>query len=123
MQGQIIRRGLLRLAGLSTIVLLTASLISQSAKVQAMNFINIEISGTAGTVYSAYWRVENAGKTQEYHQAHGQVPAKLNYHGDAISGTVTLLSAGQLTLTVEKNGSRSRSVTQGKGSTLQFSVR
>lgn len=88
-----------------------------------MKPINIDISGTADTVYSAYWRVENAGETQEYHQEHGQVPAKLSYHGDAISGTVTLLSAGQLTLTVEKNGSRSRSVTQGKGSTLQFSVR
>ncbi|ART83170.1 hypothetical protein CBP31_11550 [Oceanisphaera profunda] len=88
-----------------------------------MSPINIEIGGTAGTAYSAYWRVENAGKIQEYHQAQGQVPAKLSYHGDAISGTVTLLNAGQLTLTVEKNGSRSRSVTQGKGSTLQFSVR
>ncbi|WP_319783544.1 hypothetical protein [Oceanisphaera sp. IT1-181] len=88
-----------------------------------MNPINIEISGTTGTAYSAHWRVENAGKTHEYHQEHGQVPAKLSYNGDAISGTVTLLNAGQLTLTVEKNGSRSRSVTQGKGSTLQFSVR
>lgn len=123
MQSPAIKRRYGRAAGLCSLMLLTVPLITQSAQVQAMSPINIEISGTVGIAYSAYWRVENAGKTQEYHQAHGQVPAKFSYHGDAISGTVKLLSAGQLTLTVEKSGNRSRSVTQGKGSTLQFSVR
>ena len=119
MQGQAIKRGLLGLAGLGALVLLMA----QSEEVQAMDSINLDIDGTAGTAYSARWTVESAGQTQEYHQEHGQVPARLSYNGNAIAGTLTLLSEGQLTLTVEKSGNRSRSATQGKGSTLQFSVR
>ncbi|MFD1009409.1 MULTISPECIES: hypothetical protein [Oceanisphaera] len=118
MQKQAIRQGF-GLVGLCALALF----MGLSEKAQAMDAINVDIGGTAGTTYSAHWTVENAGQTQEYHQEHGQVPAKFSYRGNAIAGTVTLLSEGQLTLTVEKSGNRSRSATQGKGSTLQFSVR
>ncbi|WP_417618660.1 hypothetical protein [Oceanisphaera sp.] len=116
MQGSAVTR---RLLGLGAVILLLA----QANATQAMDAITLDIGGTPGTAYSAHWTVENAGHTREHHQKQGQVPARFSYNGHAIAGRVTLLSEGQLTLSVEKGGNRSRSATQGKGSTLQFSVR
>lgn len=123
MQEQTIRPGLSTPARRYIWSSFMSLLLSLTAKAHAEDVINIELGGTPGTAYSAHWVVESAGQIREYDQQHGRIPARLSYTGDAISGTVTLLSGGQLTLTVEKSGNRSRSATQGKGSTLHFSVR
>ncbi|MDR5898889.1 hypothetical protein QC823_07790 [Halomonas vilamensis] len=84
--------------------------------------IQIEVSGTPGVVFSAEWRVTQDGETQTY-QEEGQVPADYAFEGDAIQASIEVLSEGRLDITVQKGGNRSRSSTQGKGSTLNFAVR
>lgn len=123
MQGQTTRRGLPKVAIRYTWALLILLLNILTPEAWAEDVINLEFGGTPGTAYSAHWTVENAGQIREYQEQDGRVPARHLYAGDAISGTVTLLSGGQLTLNVEKSGNRSRSATQGRGSTLHFSVR
>lgn len=123
MQGHISGRSLPKLARRRVEILIMSLLIILAAECRAENVINLEFGGAPGTAYSAHWTLENAGQIREYQEQHGRVPARYSYSGDAISGTVTLLSSGQLTLNVEKSGNRSRSATQGRGSTLHFSIR
>lgn len=84
--------------------------------------IQVEVSGTPGVVFSAEWRITHDGNTQAY-QEEGQVPAHYAFEGDGIQASIKVLSEGQLDVTVQKGGNRSRSSTQGKGSTLNIAVR
>lgn len=112
-------RGVFMAAGLCAALPLMAASLPQE---QAMNAIRIEIDGTPGTAFSARWTIKNAGEIQEYHEPDGRVPASATFEGESVEGHVVLLSDGQLDVTVSKGGNRSRSSTQGKGSTLQISV-
>jgi len=91
-------------------------------KDEAMSQIQIEINGTPGMTFSAQWQVTRDGDTQTY-QENGQTPTQFVYEGDAIQGRIQSLSDGRLQVLVHKGGNRSRSSTQGKGSTLNISVR
>ncbi|NYS62310.1 hypothetical protein HZS81_16270 [Halomonas salicampi] len=84
--------------------------------------IQVEVSGTPGVAFSAEWRVTHNGDTQTY-QEEGQVPADYTFEGEGIQASIKVLSEGQLDVTVQKSGNRSRSSTQGKGSTLNIAVR
>lgn len=86
--------------------------------------IHIEITGTDGVRYDAHWVVTHAGEREEHHERDATVPTSLTYQGDALTGSVTLVSGtGRLEVEVNKSGNRSRSATQGEGATLQISVR
>ncbi len=86
------------------------------------NRIHISITGSPETRYSARWRVTQNGEIQEYQEDNGTVPADYTYEGEALEGTVSMLSAGRLEVDIAKGGNRSRSATQGKGGTLQINV-
>lgn len=103
-------------------LLVSLPLGAATVKDEAMGQIQIEINGTPGTVYSAQWQVARDGDTQTYQET-GQVPAHYAYEGDAIQGSIQSLSEGRLEVSIQKGGNRSRSSTQGKGSTLNISVR
>ncbi|MGS2745276.1 hypothetical protein ACU6TU_17000 [Halomonas sp. LS-001] len=91
-------------------------------KEETMGQIQIEITGTPGMAFNAQWQVTREGDTQTY-QENGQAPAHYVYEGDAIQGRIQSLSEGRLEVSVNKGGNRSRSSTQGKGSTLNISVK
>jgi hypothetical protein len=84
--------------------------------------IQVEVSGTSGVVFSAEWKVTHNGETQTY-QEEGQVPADYAFEGEGIQASIKVLSEGRLDVTVQKGGNRSRSSTQGKGSTVNIAVR
>lgn len=119
MQRHTVWRGMFMAAGLCAVFPLMAASSSQE---QTMNAIRIEIDGTPGTAFSARWTIKNDGEIQEYREPDGRVPASLKFEGSGVEGHVELLSDGQLDVTVSKNGNRSRSSTQGKGSTLNIGV-
>lgn len=91
---------------------------------QEMNRIQIDISGTPGTEFSMHWRVSDGGDVTEYREERLGVPAQFHYAGTALVGQVTLLTDdGRLEVDVQKDGNRTRSSTQGKGSTLNLTLR
>jgi hypothetical protein len=85
--------------------------------------IQIVITGTDKTRYAATWTViGNNGERHRFEES-GYVPANFTYNGQAIDGTVTALSdSGRLEVEIRKNGNRSRSSTQGKGSNIRVRV-
>lgn len=87
------------------------------------NDIQVVITGSASTRYAANWTViGHSGDSHKFEES-GQVPASFSYEGKAIDGTVTVMSdPGQLEVEIRKSGNRSRSSTQGKGSTLNITV-
>ena len=97
---------------------------AQSQQEASMSQIRITMEGTEGAEFSARWQVIHEGETTEHVEENGRVPAEFSYEGDALDGTVTLLSDGdRLEVDIQKGTNRSRSSTQGKGSTLNISVR
>ncbi|MCO7245850.1 hypothetical protein [Halomonas sp. Mc5H-6] len=84
--------------------------------------IKVEVSGTQGVTFSADWHVIQDNETQTY-QVEGQVPADYTFEGDSMQASIKVLNEGQLNVTVQKGGNRSRSSTHGKGSTLSIGVR
>ncbi|MGY4877646.1 hypothetical protein ACLUEY_07130 [Vreelandella aquamarina] len=103
-------------------LLVSLPLNAATVKDEAMGQIQIEINGTPGMAFSAQWQVTRDGDIQTY-QENGQAPTHYAYEGDAIQGRIQSLSEGRLEVSVNKGGNRSRSSTQGKGSTLNISVR
>ena len=85
--------------------------------------IQVNITGTAETRYTAIWTVTDSnGQKQEFEKS-GHVPDSYAYSGEAITGAVTMLSdTGRLEVEIRKNGNRSRSSTQGKGSLLNIKI-
>ncbi len=82
--------------------------------------IQVEISGTDETRYAATWTVTGSNGEQQQFEESGNVPASYAYSGEAIAGTVTVLSdSGRVEVEIRKNGNRSRSSTQGKGSEIK----
>lgn len=85
--------------------------------------IQVNISGTADTRYAASWTVTDRDGGKQQFDESGKVPASYAYTGEAFAGTVTVLSdTGRLEVEIRKNGNRSRSSTQGKGSMLRIKV-
>ncbi|WP_404414935.1 hypothetical protein LG277_13795 [Vreelandella aquamarina] len=103
-------------------LLLSLPLGAETLKEKTMEKILIEISGTEDVVYSADWQVTVDGETYSY-QEEGKAPAYYAYEGNAIQGSIKTLSEGRLEVTIQKGGNRSRTSTQGKGSTLNIAVR
>ncbi len=95
-----------------------------SAASDAENNIQINITGTDETRYSATWTVNGSNGKQQQFEESGSVPASYAYSGEAIAGTVTVLNdSGRIEIEIRKDGNRSRSSTQGKGSEVKISVR
>lgn len=119
-------------SGLGKFMLLTVLLGSinttwgndMSAASDAEKNIQVDITGTADTRYSAIWTVtDNNGNKQQFDEL-GNVPSSYAYSGEAIAGAVTVLSdSGRLEVEIRKNGNRSRSSTQGKGSVVNIKVK
>jgi hypothetical protein len=86
--------------------------------------IQVLISGSDEARYAATWTVTgNDGARQEFEES-GGVPARYAYNGEAITGTVTVMSAsGRVEVEIRKNGNRSRSSTQGEGSVVSINMR
>lgn len=96
---------------------------AQSQQEASMSHIRITMEGTEGAAFSARWKVTHEGETIEHVEENGRVPAEFSYEGSELEGTVTLLSDGdRLEVNIQKGTNRSRSSTQGKGSTLHVSV-
>lgn len=88
-----------------------------------MQNIDIEVNGTHGTAYSANWTIYKDGNVYTHNEPDGRVPQRLKFEGDSIEAKVTLLTDGQLSVTVNRAGNLSRSSTQGKNSTLRFKIK
>jgi hypothetical protein len=100
------------------------SINAQSQQEASMSQIRITMGGTQGAAFSARWKVTHEGETTEHVEENGRVPAEFSYEGEALEGTVTLLSDGdRLEVDIQKGTNRSRSSTQGKGGTLTVSIR
>tara|TARA_R110001583_G_scaffold28281_4_gene100627 strand:- start:1290 stop:1640 length:351 start_codon:yes stop_codon:yes gene_type:complete len=100
------------------------SINAQSQQEASMSQIRITMEGTQGAAFSAHWKVTHEGKTTEHVEKNGRVPAEFSYEGEALDGTVTLLSDGdRLEVDIQKGTNRSRSSTQGKGGTLTVLIR
>ena len=85
--------------------------------------IQVVITGTEETRYAATWTITGSNGEQQQFEETGSVPASYAFSGEAIDGTVTVLSdSGRLEIEIRKNGSRSRSATQGKGSVVSVRV-
>ncbi len=91
---------------------------------QSMSQIHIAMGGTPGAEFSAHWRITHDGQTIEHIEEHATVPKEYTFIGSSLEGTVTLLSDSQrLDVDIQKGGNRSRSSTQGLGSTVTVGVR
>lgn len=94
-----------------------------SAASDTQKNIQVAITGTAETRYAATWTVTDSNGNKQQFEESGQVPASSAYSGEAIAGTVTVLSdLGRLEVEIRKSGNRSRSSTQGKGSVIKIQV-
>ncbi|WP_404376378.1 hypothetical protein [Vreelandella aquamarina] len=115
-----------RLSGVFLTAALTfgVPLIGLAAQEQDMNRIHITMGGSPGAEFSAQWRITHNGETVDHPETRGTVPSEFTFEGDALEGTVTLLSDDErLEVDIVKGSNRSRSSTQGKGSTLMVMVR